>query len=46
MSIAQFCLMGLMALAAGLLLRELATVLRARVPAQTRAVTVGENVPP
>jgi hypothetical protein len=46
MSIAQFCLMGLMALAAGVLLRELATVLRARVPAQTRAVTVGENAPP
>jgi Capsular polysaccharide synthesis protein len=37
--------MGLMAIVAGLLLRELATVLRARVPTQTRAVTVGENAP-
>jgi len=37
--------LGLMALIAGLVLRELATVLRARVPTQTRAVTVGDNAP-
>ena len=37
--------LGLLAIVAGLLLRELATVLRAKVPAQTRAVTVGENAP-
>lgn len=38
--------LGLMALIAGLVLRELATVLRARVPTQTRAVMVGESAPP
>lgn len=43
MSIAQLCLLGLTAIAAGLLLRELVTLLRARVPTQTRAITVGEN---
>lgn len=37
--------LGLMALIAGLLLRELATVLRARVPAQTRVIVVGESAP-
>lgn len=45
MSIAQFCLLGLMALVAGLLLREIIIVLRARVPTQTRAITVGESAP-
>ena len=45
MSIAQLCVLGLMAIAAGLLLRELVTVLRAKVPAQTRVVVVGENAP-
>lgn len=37
---------GLTLLLAGLLLRELATVLRARVPVQTRAVSVGADAPP
>jgi len=37
--------LALLAIVAGLLLRELATVLRARVPAQTRAVMVGDNAP-
>lgn len=37
--------LGLMAIIAGLFLRELATLLRARVPAQTRAIVVGENAP-
>ena len=37
--------LGLMAIVAGLLLRELATVLRAKVPTQTRAVMVGDNAP-
>ena len=37
--------LALLALFAGLLLRELATVLRARVPAQTRLVLVGEAAP-
>lgn len=37
--------LGLFAIVAGLLLRELATVLRAKVPAQTRALTVGDNAP-
>lgn len=36
-------LMALMVIVAGLLLRELMTVLRARVPTQTRAVMVGDN---
>ena len=38
-------LLALLAVAAGLLLRELVTVLRARVPTQTRAVMVGESAP-
>ncbi|MDR7332433.1 capsular polysaccharide synthesis protein [Roseateles asaccharophilus] len=37
--------LGVMALLAGLFLRELAVVLRARVPTQTRAVIVGESAP-
>jgi hypothetical protein len=37
---------GIVLIMAGLLLRELATVLRARVPTQTRAVLVGDNAPP
>lgn len=37
--------LALLAILAGLLLRELATVLRAKVPAQTRAVMVGDNAP-
>ncbi|HEY1128304.1 MAG TPA: capsular polysaccharide synthesis protein [Roseateles sp.] len=37
--------LALLAILAGLLLRELATVLRARVPAQTRAVMVGDSAP-
>lgn len=37
--------LGLMAIAAGLLLRELAVLLRARAPAQTRVVMTGENAP-
>lgn len=37
--------LGLTALIAGLVLRELATVLRAKVPTQTRAVMVGDNGP-
>jgi hypothetical protein len=37
--------LGLMALIVGLFLRELITVLRARVPTQTRAVMVGDNAP-
>ncbi|MDR7296579.1 hypothetical protein J2X16_001918 [Pelomonas aquatica] len=45
MSVAQLCLLGLLAIVAGLLLRELATVLRAKVPAQTRVVVVGEDGP-
>lgn len=36
---------GMLAIVAGLLLRELATVLRAKVPAQTRVVVVGESAP-
>jgi hypothetical protein len=36
---------GITLILAGLFLRELATVLRARVPAQTRAVLVGDNAP-
>ncbi|MBV8037764.1 capsular polysaccharide synthesis protein [Roseateles sp.] len=38
--------LAVLAILAGLLLRELATVLRARVPAQTRAIMVGDNAPP
>ncbi|MEO6277722.1 capsular polysaccharide synthesis protein [Roseateles sp.] len=45
MTAAQIGVAGLMALAALLLLRELVTVLRAKVPTQTRAVTVGESAP-
>jgi hypothetical protein len=41
----NLAVLGLMAIVAGLLLRELATVLRAKVPTQTRAVTVGESAP-
>lgn len=37
--------LGVMALIAGLTLRELATLLRAKVPTQTRAVMVGDNAP-
>lgn len=37
--------LGVLALVAGLLLRELATVLRAKVPAQTRIILVGEAAP-
>lgn len=37
--------LGVLAIVAGLLLRELATVLRAKVPAQTRVVVVGESAP-
>ncbi|MFT7772997.1 glycosyltransferase family 32 protein [Roseateles sp.] len=37
--------LALLAIMAGLLLRELAVLLRARVPAQTRAVMVGDNAP-
>lgn len=37
--------LALLAIVAGLLLRELATVLRARVPGQTRAVMVGDAAP-
>lgn len=37
--------LALMAIIAGLVLRELATVLRAKVPTQTRAVMVGDNAP-
>lgn len=39
-------ILALLAIVAGLLLRELATVLRARVPTQTRAVLVGDKAPP
>ena len=37
--------LALLAIVAGLVLRELAVVLRARVPTQTRIVTVGEAAP-
>ena len=37
--------LAVMAILAGLFLRELAVVLRARVPTQTRAVIVGESAP-
>ncbi len=37
--------LGVLAIVAGLLLRELATDLRAKVPAQTRVVVVGESAP-
>lgn len=37
---------GITLLLAGLLLRELASLLRARVPTQTRAVLVGDGAPP
>ncbi|MEO6277719.1 capsular polysaccharide synthesis protein [Roseateles sp.] len=37
--------LGLLVIVAGLLLRELATVLRANVPAQMRVVVVGESAP-
>lgn len=37
--------LGLTVLIAGVALRELATVLRAKVPTQTRAVMVGDNAP-
>ncbi|KQV87572.1 glycosyltransferase family 32 protein [Pelomonas sp. Root1237] len=36
---------GIVLIVAGLFLRELATVLRARVPTQTRAIMVGDNAP-
>lgn len=46
MSLIVFALQALLVVLTGLLLWEVATVLRARVPAQTRAVTVGEQAPP
>jgi Capsular polysaccharide synthesis protein len=45
MSTAQLCLLALLVIVAGLLLRELLTVLRAKVPAQTHVVVVGEHAP-
>ncbi len=39
-------MLGLLAIVAGLLLRELATVLRAQAPAQTRMIAVGNDAPP
>ena len=45
MSAVILALQALVVLLTGLLLWEVATVLRARVPAQTRAVTVGEAAP-
>ena len=45
MSIVILAVQALLVLLTGLLLWEVATVLRARVPAQTRAVTVGEGAP-
>lgn len=45
MSVVILAVQALLVLLPGLLLWEVATVLRARVPAQTRAVTVGEAAP-
>jgi hypothetical protein len=45
MSVIILAVQALLVLLTGLLLWEVATVLRARVPAQTRAVTVGEAAP-
>lgn len=46
MTALQIGVFGLLAVVTALVLRELVTVLRARVPAQTRLVTVGEAAPP
>ena len=45
MNLVIHAVQALLVLLTGLLLWEVLTVLRARVPAQTRAVTVGDEAP-